>query len=113
MNKTIPGTVKEKTADTDSSFFMAAALCMYTKDDVVKQRHVNVLAETHLPQITKMDLNTLHRTAMQRLNTENDVTPEQILDIVFVNISFLGTMPPQQFYSDSQGAQASENPSPL
>lgn len=94
--------------ENSSFFFMAAALCIYGKveNDVetIRQRHINVLLEADTPQLRKADLNTMHRSAMQRLNAENGVTPDQIKDIVILNISLLGAMPPELFHGEPQQA---------
>lgn len=92
---------KPKAAASDQNigcFFMAAALCIYDKGEGVRQRHINVLFQNDEPNVTKEGLNTMHKTAMQRLNQENGVMPEHIADIVFLGISFLGAMPVEEFH---------------
>lgn len=95
-------TQKAKSQEADvACFFMASALAIYERDDEIKQRNLNVLLQSSTPSITKDDLQTLNRTVMQRLNAESDVQPDQIKDVIFMSISFLGAMPPEEFHGQS------------
>jgi len=108
---------KETQSNPGNCYFIATALCIYVKEDdgetAIKQRHLNVLLESDTAAITKSQLNTLHRSAMQRLNAENGVTPDQIKDIVIMNVSYLGQMLPEQFHENPAPEPDSEQPNPL
>lgn len=79
-------------------FYMAAALAIYERDGTQKQRHLNVLIQTDNLNLTKADLGTMNRTVLQRLQTENNVSPDMVRDVVFLGISLLGAMPPETFH---------------
>lgn len=79
-------------------FHLISALVMYERDGLPKQRHLNVLAETDVPELNKADLGAIQRTVMQRINLENNVSPEMIQDVVMLNISMLGRMTSEEFH---------------
>lgn len=91
-------------AATTACFFMAAVLAIYEKEGAQKQRHLNVLIETDMVDITKEALGGIQRGAMQRMAAENAVTPEQIKDIVILGITFLGRMDPEVFHGSGSVA---------
>jgi hypothetical protein len=91
-------TPRAKTQDSNPFFFMASVLVMYEREETVRQRHLNLLFEAPQPAIRKEDLNSLHRSALARIHAENDVSPDQVKDIVFLNMFLLGCMPSETFY---------------
>lgn len=90
--------------ETNAYFFLVAALVIYEKDGAQKQRHLNVLAEMDQPNVTKQCLADIQRSVLQRLNAENNVTPDMVRDIVLLNISLLGLMPPNTFHDTPEAA---------
>lgn len=91
-------TPKLVTPELPSLFFMVALLATYKRSDVIKQRHMNVMLELDDPNITKRQLTQVHQSTMTRLKAENDVTPDQVVDIVFLSINLLGQMTRAEFY---------------
>lgn len=79
-------------------FFLAAVTAFYVKEDQQKQRTFNVLVELPVPIITKDRLGWIQKQAMARMQAENGVTPDLMRDIVILNISPLGSMPPEIFH---------------
>lgn len=99
MNPLYPGTdtapktnkVSSKVADAPQGevkeyFHLVAAQAIYSKDDQLKQRTVNIMLITASPNILRDDLDKANQGVMARLNKENDVTPDQLRDIVLLNI---------------------------
>lgn len=95
-------TAAEDQGEPKQFFFLASVLAIYERDGEIKQRHLNVLLSTNSMDLTKSDLNTLHRTALQRINMENSVTPDMVKDIVFMSLNMLGLMTPEEFQSEDQ-----------
>jgi hypothetical protein len=89
-----------------SHFSVVAALAVYRKDDATKQRHVNVLLECPTVNITRDYLNQVNQGVMTRLNTENGVTPDQLLDIVILSVSRLAITTRDEFYAEGQDVDA-------
>lgn len=83
-------------------FHLISALVMYERDGQPKHRHLNVLAETEVQELSKSDLGAIQRTVMQRVNIENNVSPEMIQDVVMLNICMLGRMSSEEFHGASE-----------
>ncbi len=83
-----------------SYFHLVAAIAIYQtgKDEGPKQRHVNVMLETSSPNIMRSDLDQVNQGVMTRLNVENNVQPEEMRDIVLLNISRLAIASSKDFY---------------
>jgi len=96
--------------DNANFYYMAAALAIYERDEQIKQRHLNVLLESEVPQITRNTLQVLNRQVLDRLNQENEVTPDMVKDVVFLNINMLGRMSPEDFHG-SPVDESTEKPS--
>ena len=79
------------------AFFMAAMLLMYERDGALKQRHMNILFASPNGQITREGLSGIQASALQRLHVENGVEPDQVKDVVFLNIFYLTTAIPEVF----------------
>jgi len=91
---------KPKTEAEPMYFFMATALAIYQTDDGIKQRHVNVLLECVTPQLAKKELQQISRSVIARINAENKVAPDQVKDIIMMNILPLGHMSPEEFHRE-------------
>ena len=85
---------------TSNYYFIVSALVIYERDGENKQRPLNVLTEMDQPNITKADLGSIQRTVTQRINSENGVTPDQVKDVVILNICLLGLMDPKVFHAE-------------
>jgi len=97
----IKATAKQEADVPDiACFFMASALAIYEREGALKQRHLNVLLQSDTPQLTRKDLGTMNRTVLQRLQAENEVSPDMVKDVVFMSISPLGMMPPSVFHGE-------------
>ena len=95
---TRPRKPKVRTAKEQKFYYsMACMLMFYTKDDVAKQRHINVLVEAEGPNLHKTHLAQMQRTALTRIKTENDVDPSDVKDAVIVSMSPLGHMTNTEF----------------
>ena len=94
----------EKPQEPVSYFFMVAALVTYLREETLKQRHLNVLMQSGNLVLTKNDLNEINRSAIARVTTENVVEADAIKDVVILNVSFLGAMPPSEFHGNDQPA---------
>lgn len=80
-------------------FFLAAVVVFYRKEDRDMRRHMNVLLEVDSPHLTKSDLGEVHHSSLVRIKAENDVNPDQVQDIVILNLSPLGMMPSAVFHA--------------
>lgn len=78
-------------------YFMVAAMSTYEREGALKTRHLNVLAAAETQNLTKKDLDSVHRTILQRLTNENGVAPDQLKDTVLISISHLGYMTEKTF----------------
>lgn len=100
------GIAAEDQGESKQFFFLASVLAIYERDGENKQRNLNVLLQSNSMHLTKSDLNTLHRTALQRINMENKVTPDMVKDIVFMSINLLGLMTSEEFQREEETAAA-------
>ena len=98
----------KKTAPKLEHFHLVTALAMYKRDDAVKQRHVNILLETASPNIMRADLEQINQGVLSRISTENNVQPEDLQDIVILNISRLAVSEPSEFYGNTQKVTSEE-----
>lgn len=89
---------KQAAGESPKFFFSVAGLLTYVKEELPKQRHLNILLELDAPQLTKASLNNVYRAALQRLKAENDVDAEHVKDFVILNVSLLGHMLPTEFH---------------
>jgi len=81
-----------------STFHLVSVLAYYKREEVLKERHLNVLLETpYPPNLTKDSLSQIQHQAIARLGAENGVEVPDIQDIVILNISVLGVMDPATF----------------
>lgn len=94
------------------AFYIAACLVTFVRDEDEgpKQKHMNVLMQTDSANVTKHDLNMLNRMVMQRMNIEAGVTPDQIKDCIFLNITMLGIMTEQEFHGKDYQDPATVDP---
>jgi len=99
---------KTSSAPETKVFFMVSATAIYRVGDPeegqAKQRSLNVLLEHDNMNLTKKELDEANRAIINRLNKENNVEPNQILDVVFNAISILGMMPADVFYGTKEEA---------
>lgn len=87
-------------------YYMAAVLLTYARplDDTtpnnmaLKQRHMNVVLELPRKAITSATINNARMAVLQRLMDENQVTADQVRDVVFLGFSYLGNLRPGDFY---------------
>lgn len=61
------------------------------------QRTMNIVIESNVKRITYADINRARQACLGRLEQENNITPENVRDVVFVNISHLGLMSQTEF----------------
>jgi len=106
---TKPSKVGKNPTPTESKvYFMVTATVIYKTDDTdeapVKQRSLNILMEHDTMNLTKRELDDANRAIIARVNKENNVQPNCILDVVFTCISILGMMPPDVFYAKNEAA---------
>lgn len=79
------------------SHFLVAALAIYERDGVHKQRHLNIHAETEEPFINRAALSNINLAIVNRIAYENGVEQGQVKDVVILGISFLGVMTEDEF----------------
>lgn len=91
-------------------FFMASVQATFVKDEAFGERTVNVMIKAPTPIITQSGLQTINQQVMQRLNAENEITPDMMQDIVILNVVLLGQMTDSQFH-DMPAPPAAEKPS--
>ena len=87
---------------TAQTFFMAALLLIYERDGAQKQRHMNILFASPDGQISREGLSGIQATAMQRLHVENGIEPEQVKDVIFLNVFYLITATQEAFLGQLQ-----------
>lgn len=119
MNNPLYDTPNQKIPDTGvpekpvSFFHLVAALAIYTKDGAAKQRHVNIMLETASPHVVRKDLDQVNQGVLSRVNTENDVQPEDLKDIVILNICRLAVTDRDTFYGFSMDEAQAESDAPV
>lgn len=92
-------------APEQSSFFMAAMIVYYEREGSLKTRHMNMLLQ--LPagaQLNKTVLASLNQKAVARITAENAVALDEVRDLVFLGISFLGIMTEEEFHGPEETA---------
>lgn len=94
--------VVEENAEPFFSYFVATAQVLYERNNQLKQRMINVILELAEPQITRAVIQESQRAAMGRLQTELNVNPESVKDIVWFSFSFLGQMTQSTFNAQPQ-----------
>ena len=92
---------KPRKGSSKSHFFLAAVKVIYTKDEVFKERTLNVLLELETPEITQQVLRETHNAALSRLETETGIPKTDVKDTVFENFPYLGHMKPEAFHAKS------------
>jgi hypothetical protein len=95
---------QDKTPEQTACFFMVAVLALYEREGSMKERHLNVLIETASPNLTRTTLGDIQKAAFRRINTENGITPDNVKDMVILNINMLGVMPPSLFHGSANSS---------
>lgn len=93
-----PRRIPSPKKQSQSCFYMVSAVVMYERDGELKQRTLNVLAETDFPRIEKANLSAINQAIVRRVHAENNVNPEQVKDVVLLNMFLLGQMTPEEFH---------------
>lgn len=97
--------VNSVSADPLVCFFIVTVLVVYERDEQPKQRTMNVMMEAQNPNLDKSALAQIQQAAMSRIHAENNVTPDQVKDVVIMNISLLGQMTQEQFHGTTPNAK--------
>lgn len=105
-----PGVSRPDGPTNVKSYFMAAVLAIYMKDEQQRQRNMNVLLQLAAPVVNKDGLAQIQRSAVARLNTENGVAVTDVKDVVIQSISFLGVMTPEDFEGNQAAPVAAAAP---
>ena len=79
-------------------FFTIAGLITYERDEKIKQRHLNVLLEQDSPNMTQATLKNVYKAALDRVQKENQVSPDMVKDFVILGVSLLGQMTREEFH---------------
>jgi len=101
-------------------FYMVAAMVTYIRNETTqvtsdilsgdeqvvtkeapKQRRVNIIMEMTRKAITESSINNARMAIFQRLAEESNISADEIKDFVFLGISHLGHMAPEDFYDMS------------
>lgn len=98
-------------------FYMAVVMLTYVRplddtssaDMTLKQRHMNLVLELPRKAITYSTINNARMAALQRLADENQVTSDQVRDVVFLGFSYLGNIRPGDFYDHQSPAKSEQN----
>ena len=90
--------------DTKTRFYHYMATCqvIYMKNETQKQRTINILLLVEVPVITAKDLRNVNTNAIGRISQENDILPNEVKDVVFLGLSFLGFMSEDEFQSSEE-----------
>lgn len=89
-----------KRSNKERFYFMAATKVFYMREDVLKERDLNVLLEMPSMEILKKDLATIQQASMERIKMENEVTPDMVKDVVILNLMPLAATTPAIFHGD-------------
>lgn len=95
-------------------YYIATALLTYTRpqgeeDQIMKQRHMNVVLELPRKVITASTLDNARVAVLQRLMDENQVPSDQVHDVVFLGFSYLGNIRPDDFYDLKAPSNSTKN----
>lgn len=90
-------------------FFMVTAEAIYTRDEEIKKRTVNVLLQLEHTNITQSALLEAQKAVRIRLQAENNVEPGDIKDIVMLNIFPLAHATEKEFH-DVQATSSTPRP---
>jgi hypothetical protein len=63
------------------------------------------LLENDTIHLAKKDLDEINRGVFQRLHKESGVAPNQVADIILLNVCILGNMTPDEFYGTAEDKQ--------
>ena len=92
--------------------FLVTALAIYEREGVQKQRHLNIHASNEHAFLNRASLSAINIAVVDRLVRENAIDPNQIKDVVLLNISYLGSMTDEEFAAEPIGPDVSEEPVP-
>lgn len=85
------------TKNKKQHYYMGAALSIYQRDGVQKQRHMNMVMELDEKKITASVLDQARQAILQRTITEGNLPPDAVNDIIFLNWTHLGFMSQKEF----------------
>lgn len=107
---------KRRSSDALKCYFMATLeVAIKPEEDGApnRRRTVNVLLESESPQLSKKNLDETYKAALKRIEVENQVDPDQVVDVVFLNMFLLGQMAPADFYGlPSETQELDSGPAP-
>ena len=91
--------------------YMATTLVMYKRegDEVVKSRHMNMVITSNTKAITYHLIDQGRLSILERMKTELNVDPENIVDFVFISFSYLGLMSQDDFQGVEKQAKGKTN----
>lgn len=96
--------MRQQVRDTAKShYWMAAVQVTYMRVEVegedpkLKSRTINVVFTNTKKQVSYSVLNQARKGVMLRFNNEFHISPEQMLDVVFLGFSYLGVMSEEEF----------------
>lgn len=89
--------VPAATSETKQVYHLVTLKMVYLKEDIIRERTVNVLMETPTLDLAKRHLLEIQKAGMQRIKAENNVDPDMVKDAVILNISTMGYMTAAEF----------------
>lgn len=98
-------------------FFLVAVQLHYTEGEAARMRNMNIqvrvpdfpFPQVGQPRLGQHFLSGVHSSALSRLEVESGITPDKVLDCIFLGIMDLGSMTEEEYYRQpTQVADAEE-----
>lgn len=83
-------------------YYMCAVKVMYEKNELINDWLLNILLESPNQSINRTQLAQINASVMQRLKSTHDVSPNDVVDIVVLNVFHLGHMAAKEFFGEAQ-----------
>lgn len=92
-------------------FYMAAIKAVYTVGKEAHARDMNVLIQSADGRISSADLANVNQAVLHRLNTENQVSPTDVKDMIFLTATPLGWFTKEEFHNNPDPSTVPMEPS--
>jgi len=102
--------ISSEVADEKNHFFLFTVQLHFRKDDSIRHRTVNIISESPSPMINQGAIREAQVASINRLEQENQIKEDSVLDVIILNINYLGSMTQGQFFAGMNQSSTEEEP---
>lgn len=103
MQDSTPVATEEASVSSDppAHYFLFAVQLHFRKEEAVRHRTMNVISESPEAFINQNTLREAQLASMKRLTQENSINEDDVIDVIILNITYMGYMTKEMFLVDT------------